>query len=100
VAPPPVVSRAVEPLVMEGGGIREPGQEWRGSKDALGAIRVQPHLPPVVRRQRPGLLPDPDWDGDPPYVVHERGASDRPDVGSSAPHVLAAADASPATPRE
>jgi hypothetical protein len=44
-------------------------------------IGVQPHLLPVIGRQRPRLLPDPNRNRDPPYVVNECGASDRREVG-------------------
>ena len=44
---------------------------------ALGVVGVQPDPLPLVRRQRPRLLPDAGGDGDPPEVVDERGPPQR-----------------------
>ena len=48
----------------------------RAAEDALGVVGVQPDLLPLVRRQRPRLLPDRGGIGDAPEVVDERGAAD------------------------
>jgi hypothetical protein len=53
----------------------ERGQEGGAREDALGVVRVKAHLLPLVRAQRPRLLPDLRSDRDPPQVVNQRGAA-------------------------
>ena len=59
---------------------RERRQERRTREDALGVVRVQPDLLPLICGQRPRLQPDPRVDRDAPEVVDERGAPDRGDA--------------------
>ena len=68
-----VVSRAVEPLVMHSRERSQRLERARGREDALGVVRMQAHLLPLGRRQRPGLLPDRVRHGEPAEVVQVCG---------------------------
>ena len=68
-----MIPGAVEALVVGAGHLGEPGQERGAREHALGLVGVQPHLLPLVHRQRTRLLPDAGVDGDAPEVVDERG---------------------------
>jgi hypothetical protein len=76
-AAPAVVARAVEALVVGAGNGRKRGQERGAGEDALGVIRVEAHLFPLVGAQRPGLLPGAGADRNPPEVMDERRAPER-----------------------
>ena len=95
-----VVAGAVEALVVRSGNRRERRQELRAREDPLGVVRVEPHLLPLIRGQRPRLLPDPRVDRDPSEVVDERRAPKRGTPASSIRQRRAAAAASSATPAE
>ena len=77
---PAVIARPVTALVMRAGNPSEPGQEGRAVEDALGLVRVQAHLLPVVRCQATRLLPDAGRNGYPPDVMDKRRASNQRDV--------------------
>ena len=83
-----VIAGAVEALVVRSGDRRERRQELRAREDALGVVGVEPHLLDLVRRQRPGFLPDPHIDGHPPEVVDERRAAHGADAGVVEPATL------------
>ena len=83
-----VVAGAVEALVVGSGNGCERRQELRAREDSLGVIGMEPHLLPLIRVQRSGLLPDPRGDRDPSEVVDERRVSKRSDAGFVHPAAL------------
>ena len=77
-----VVAGAVEALVVGSGNGRQLRQELRAREHPLGVVGMEPHLLPLIRGQRSGLLPDPRaCDRHAPEVVDERGASKGSDAG-------------------
>ncbi len=80
--PAAVIARAVQPLVVRRGDRSEPGEEWRPAQDALGLIRVEPDLFPLVRRERTRLLPDAGRDAHSADIVDQRCSADRHRLGS------------------
>ena len=78
---PTVIAGPVEPLVMRARDRCERRERRRPQQHPLGLVRVQPDLLPVVRRQRPGPVPDVDGCRDAPEVVHGRCATKGEDRG-------------------
>jgi hypothetical protein len=66
---------------MRSGNRRQRRQELRAREHPLGVVGVKPHPLPLIRAQRPPLLPDTRIDCDPSEVVDERRASKRHDAG-------------------
>ena len=64
-----VIARAVEALVVRGGGARELAQRRDPGEQSLGVVAVKPYLLPFAAGQRPGLLPDGGRDADAAQVV-------------------------------
>ena len=78
-----VIARPVEALVVRCARPQRVRREAGAVQDALRLVGVQPHLLPVVGRQRRRLLPDPGRHGDPPDVVDQRRAPNRRDSSAS-----------------
>ena len=76
-APPAVVPRPVETLVVAQAMGASPERKGGTQQDPLGVVGVQPHPLPVVGCQRFGLLPDPHGHGHPSQIVHQ-GARESP----------------------
>ena len=84
------------------GGLRrrcERRQERRARENALGVIRVEPHLLPLVRVQRPGLLPDPRVTATRPRSWTSAARRSATTPGSSIRQRSAAARPTPPRPR-
>jgi hypothetical protein len=65
-----------------GGGCGRERREERGAaENALGLVRMQPHLLPLVGRERLSLLPDANRHRDPAHVMDERTAPDVHEIG-------------------
>ena len=83
-----VVAGAVEALVVGSRDVGERREELRARENSLGVIGMEPHLLPLVRVQRPVLLPDPRAHRDPSEVVDERRPPERRDAGFVHPAAL------------